>query len=132
MLDHVRGVLPEEGCGFLAGKSLIAEVALPVTNRLHSTVRFEMEPQEQLKAMLWMEENGLDIAAIYHSHPEGSAVPSPTDLAEHAYPDAICLILSSTRADDQWQIRAFRIMDQRFEELSITNRVNIDRPGGQQ
>lgn len=130
ILDQVQSVLPEEGCGFIAGKRLISTRVLPVTNRLHSPFRFEMEPYEQIKAMIWAEENELDIVAIYHSHPSGPAVPSPTDLSEYAYPGVVYLILSRQPADKNWQVRAFQIESQQYEELSITEGVNNHRPGG--
>lgn len=120
ILENIWSVLPEEGCGFVAGTGQEARVVLPVTNRLHSPVRFEMTPLEQLKAMLWIEENGMDTVAIYHSHPEGPTVPSPTDLTEFAYPDAICLIVSPIMAGQIWHLRGFRIIDAQYEELSIT------------
>jgi len=118
-----QSVLPEEGCGFVIGKGLVPIEALPVTNRLHSPVRFEMEPTEQLKAMLWAEENGMDIVAIYHSHPMGPSVPSPTDLAEFAYPGVVSLILSRQQHGEPWELRAFQIRNQHYEELSITDSV---------
>jgi proteasome lid subunit RPN8/RPN11 len=120
ILENIWRVVPEEGCGFVAGTGLESCVVLPVTNQLHSPVRFIMAPLEQLKAMLWIEENGMDTVAIYHSHPKGPAVPSPTDLAEFAYPDAICLIVSPLTAGQIWHIRGFRIIDAQYEELSIT------------
>jgi proteasome lid subunit RPN8/RPN11 len=130
ILDHIESVLPEEGCGFLIGEGLIPEKAIAVTNRLHSPVRFEMEPVEQIRAMIWAEDNGMEIVAIYHSHPAGPAVPSPTDLAEFMYPGVASLIVSHQSGERDWHIRAFRIEEQHFEELSITERVNKDRPGG--
>jgi proteasome lid subunit RPN8/RPN11 len=130
LLDHVSSVLPEEGCGLLAGKGLVPSRAFPVTNRLHSPVRFEMEPVEQLNAMLWAEENGLDIVAIYHSHPLGPVVPSPTDLSEFAYPGVVYLILSRQPEGETWQVRAFQIRNRQYEELSMPGSVNNYRPGG--
>ena len=120
ILENIWSVLPEEGCGFVAGTGLESRVVLSVTNQLHSPVRFEMAPLEQLKAMLWIEENGMEPVAIYHSHPEGPAVPSPTDLAEFAYPDAICLIVSPLAAGQIWHLRGFKIIDAQYKELSIT------------
>ncbi|HVP21959.1 MAG TPA: M67 family metallopeptidase [Anaerolineaceae bacterium] len=128
IIDHARSVLPEEACGFVAGQGRTARAILPVTNRLHSQVRFEMEPQQQFKAMLWIEENGLEILAIYHSHPGGPGVPSQTDIAEFYFPEALCLIVSPVGSE--WQARAFQIDQDRFEELTVINRVNNSVSGG--
>jgi proteasome lid subunit RPN8/RPN11 len=128
ILTHVRKVLPEEACGFVAGQNDAGMAILPITNRRHSPVRFEMDPGELLKAILWMEENGLEILAIYHSHPAGPPVPSETDLAEYFYPEAACLIISPVGPG--WQARAFKIESAQYEELSIEIGVNISVSGG--
>jgi len=128
IVDHVQSVLPEEACGFLGGLDGAVSAVLPITNRLHSQVRYEMDPRQQLKAMLWMEENALDLLAIFHSHPKGPAVPSPTDLAAYYYPEAVCMIVSPGGAG--WQLRAFKIIGSRFEELLVRFGVNINESGG--
>jgi proteasome lid subunit RPN8/RPN11 len=128
ILEHVRSVLPEEACGFVAGRDGFAAAILPVTNQLHSPVRFQMEPQQQLKAMMWIDENGLEILAIYHSHPSGPAMPSPTDIAEFYFPEAFCMIVSPGGVE--WQGRAFQISKAGFEELKVEIRVNNSVSGG--
>jgi proteasome lid subunit RPN8/RPN11 len=37
---------------------------------------------------------GLEILAIYHSHPTSAPVPSKTDLERVTYPDVVSLIIS--------------------------------------
>jgi proteasome lid subunit RPN8/RPN11 len=107
MCAHLSSVLPEEGCGLLAGTAGMPRLIVPVTNELHSPVRFRMDPQEQLNAFLQFEEAGLDLIGIYHSHPRGPAFPSATDVAEFSYPDVETLIWSPQRAG--WGARAFII-----------------------
>ncbi len=121
MLRHVMSVLPEEACGFVAGKGRDAFAVLPVTNSLHSPVRFMMDPLEQLNAMQWIEQNGLDVMAIYHSHPSGPAAPSATDLAEHSFPEALGMLWS--RSGSRWRLRCFEMLTGNFKELSILTGV---------
>ena len=110
MLAHAGGLWPEEACGLLAGRDGRAVRLYPVENSLHSPVAYEMEPVQQIKAMLAMEAEGLELIAIYHSHPDGPARPSATDIAAAYYPDAVQLILSL--ADRQRpSLRAFTIID---------------------
>ena len=45
-------------------------------------------------ALLEIESSRWALGAIYHSHPSGPARPSPTDLAEAYYPDALAVIVS--------------------------------------
>ena len=109
---HASACLPEEACGLIGGTADRAVIALPITNELHSPVRFRMDPLEQLQAFLQFESEGLDLLAIYHSHPNGPPHPSPTDIAEFLYPGALYLILSP--GPSGWQVREFEIQDGTF------------------
>jgi len=120
VLAHVQSCLPEEGCGLLGGRRGRVDQVIPVTNADHSPVRFRMEPREQIEAMVSLEESGLELVGIYHSHPDGPSGPSPIDLAEAAYPEAVHLILSSANAG--WEGRAFRIRDGRGSEIPLVLR----------
>ncbi len=94
MLGHCQSLYPQEACGFLAGANGRLSAVYLVENVLHSPVRFEMHPQQQLEAMLDSEEKGLPDLVIYHSHPQGPPRPSPTDLRLAYYPDWPQLIVS--------------------------------------
>lgn len=125
MLAHILRCLPEEACGLIGGRAGQAEVVLPMTNLLHSPVRFRMEPHEQLKAFLWLEEQGFDLVAVFHSHPNGPPRPSRTDLEEFAYPGVLTLIWSPAEAGAApggWQVRAFQIDNQQSREVPLVIR----------
>ena len=116
MLIHVSGLWPEEACGLIGGRDRQAVRLYPVENVRHSPVAFEMEPLQQIKAMLAMEAEGLELIAIYHSHPNGPARPSATDVANAYYPDAVQLIISlADRARPS--VRAFTIVDGTVAEV---------------
>ena len=98
-LDHwlqmekdVAAKVPEEACGFVVGEANRSRLVIPVTNILHDAFRFRMNPEEQLKAFLLVEEKGWDILAVYHSHPHGISSPSATDYDELTFPGIIYLI----------------------------------------
>jgi proteasome lid subunit RPN8/RPN11 len=55
--------------------------------------------------------------AIYHSHPQGPSVPSPTDIAEAFYPDSVYIILSL--AQQPPSVRAFRIVGGVVTEVEL-------------
>ena len=119
MLAHVGGLWPEEGCGLLGGRDGRAVRLYPVENIHHSPVSFEMAPLQQIRAMLAMEAEGLELVAIYHSHPAGPARPSVTDVANAYYPDAVQLIISlSDRSRPS--VRAFTIIDGIVAEADLT------------
>jgi proteasome lid subunit RPN8/RPN11 len=112
MLAHVKACLPEEACGILGGRDEEASLALAVENELHSPVKYRMRAEDQLRAFLAVEEAGLDLIAIWHSHPRGPAYLSPTDLAEAYYPEAFLLVWSPRVGQaHEWQLLAFQVVD---------------------
>jgi proteasome lid subunit RPN8/RPN11 len=92
MIQHVMRALPEEACGIVGGIRNTSKVVFDVENSLHSPVRFLMEANGQVRALIDIENSGLELLAIYHSHPTGPATPSPTDLSEFLYPGTYYLI----------------------------------------
>ena len=116
MRAHVESHAPLEACGMLAGKNNSVEKVLLIANQAQSSVRFRMDPAEQLEAFNWMESNGLDLLAIFHSHPAGPETVSVTDIAEAAYP-VVQVIWS--RPKGVWQARGFWIQDEQVSEVQL-------------
>jgi proteasome lid subunit RPN8/RPN11 len=132
MLADARACDPFEACGLIAGRASglprggsEAVQVISVTNVLHSRVRFRMDPVQQLKAFNQIEEQGLELLAIYHSHPDGPATPSATDVSEAAYPGVVHLIWSKSGerltepVAEQWNCRGFLIAGGRVSEVAI-------------
>ena len=94
VLRHLESMLPNEGCGLLAGATGWARVYYPIDNVAHSRTRYAMDARQLVEAILDIDERGLEMLAICHSHPAGPAHPSPTDVAHAHYPDALHLIVS--------------------------------------
>jgi proteasome lid subunit RPN8/RPN11 len=113
----VDQLAPEEACGLVAGTGINAKMILPVPNQLHSRLRYRMEPAELLEALKKIDQVGLQLLAIYHSHPVGPAIPSSTDIAEAYYPDVTYLIWS--KDDRQWQLNGYTIADGLFKRVQI-------------
>ena len=116
MTTHASRLFPEEVCGLVGGREGRAARLYPVENVRHSPVAFEMEPLQQIKALLAIEAEGLELLAIYHSHPDGPARPSATDVANAYYPDAVQLIISLADRR-QPSLRAFTIIDGAVAEV---------------
>jgi proteasome lid subunit RPN8/RPN11 len=108
---------PEEACGLLAGLENQVKMVLPITNELHSPVRYRMAAREQLEAFEKFDLAGLELIGIYHSHPNGPNRPSATDIAEAFYPEAFYLIWSAHYG--VWKCRAFRIQERQVQEVSL-------------
>jgi [CysO sulfur-carrier protein]-S-L-cysteine hydrolase len=117
MAGHVAAAFPEEACGIVGGLEGRSVRVFPVENILHSRTRFKMEPESQLRVLLELEQNGQDLLAIYHSHPDGPPHPSETDIAEAYYPEAAAVIWF--RHGEEWRCRAFKIQDNQVVELIL-------------
>lgn len=117
LLAHLQSERPLEACGILAGQGGQVTKLYPIENSLKSQTAYQMNPQQQLAAMLEIEKRGWEMLAIYHSHPKGPETPSPTDIAQAYYPDTIQVIVSLQRRRPS--IRAFTIVDGRVDEIEI-------------
>jgi proteasome lid subunit RPN8/RPN11 len=74
------------------------------------SVRFEMDPKEQIAAMKHMRDHGEQLLAIVHSHPETPPVPSAIDIAEIGYPDVYTIIVS-LQTKGTPEMRAYRMVN---------------------
>ncbi len=117
MQRHINFIAPFEACGMLGGKDDVVELVLPVKNALESKTRFLMDPKAQLRAIQQIESEGLEILAIFHSHPKGPSSPSETDIAESRYPVANIIWAKTGR---RWTARAFVIENGISEEIPLT------------
>jgi proteasome lid subunit RPN8/RPN11 len=123
LTEHLTRELPNEACGLLGGLAGEVQAVYPVTNQLRSPVAYEMDPAEQIQAMLAIEDIGWEITAIFHSHPAGPPAPSPTDIAQAFYPESIYLIcVPAGERGGRWHGRAFRILDGQVGEVPFVIR----------
>ena len=119
MIRHARENLPDEACGIIAG--LTGEEAIkfyPAKNELQSETRYNIAPEDLYKIFMELEEKGLDIWGIFHSHPATPAYPSDTDIRQSYYPDAYYLILSFINPENP-ELRAFKINGEVVEEVEL-------------
>jgi proteasome lid subunit RPN8/RPN11 len=121
MLEHVEGETPIEACGILGGKQsgvdLIACMSFPARNELNSPFRYRMDACDQLEAFNQLEDKGLDLAAIYHSHPQGPVSPSITDIQQAYYPDTVYLIWAFD--EKKWDCRGYTIRAEFVQEIPV-------------
>lgn len=118
IVDQARAEHPNEACGLLAGNDGAATRHYPMTNAERSPVIYRMEPAEQLKVFNDIEQAGLALVAIYHSHTRSPAYPSATDVSLAYYPEAVYLIVSLADADRP-DLRGFKILDGKVEEVGL-------------
>jgi len=119
LIEHARAGSPNEVCGILAGKEEKIDKIYQMTNTEQSPETFFMDSQEQLKVIKEIRSQGLEMSAIYHSHPETQAYPSAQDVSLAFYPDASYVIVSLKDESDP-KIRSFKIVEGKIEEEDIS------------
>lgn len=113
IVHHVRGELPQEACGLLAGRAGRIERIIPAANAATDPLRYyKIDDKALVQAMFEIERSGLTLAGIYHSHPNSDPIPSQTDIAQAAYPDVVYLIVglrAGTPRLSGWYIRRHEV-----------------------
>ena len=118
MQKHIIQMCPEEACGLVGGVEDSSKVVYEVTNSLRSPVRFLMDASEQVRALIQIEKSGLDLLAIYHSHPKGPDRPSQTDMDEFLYPGTASLIWYLEYGF--WNCKAFMLSTHSFQSIPLS------------
>jgi len=109
IVAHARAEFPRECCGMIAGKSGVARRVLRCANdHPQPETRYRISARD-LPLAVRIEDEGLELTAIYHSHPRSPAFPSPADRAEARWPDSLYLLVSLL--GEPPELRAFRIVD---------------------
>jgi proteasome lid subunit RPN8/RPN11 len=116
-----KDTLPNECCAFLLAEhndSGKVAMILPMRNIDESPVSFSIDPEELLNAYSLADSKGMEVAAIFHSHP-AKALPSSTDKKYMEINPVIWIIYSTT----QNEIKAFVSENQVIREISIKNSI---------
>jgi proteasome lid subunit RPN8/RPN11 len=117
ILGHIRLEAPNEACGLLAGVEEYVARVLPAANiAANPRVEYLMDPHDQLRHFQAIEDQKLELLAIYHSHPSSPAYPSPKDLDMAYYPEVVYGIISLVEGEAP-VLRAFRIVGGRVSEV---------------
>ena len=118
MLDQARSEAPNECCGMLASRDGEAVKVYPATNAAASPpYAYEIDSADLYRIQMAIEDEDLDLGAIYHSHPRSEPYPSQTDINLAFYPDALYIIVGLKGAEPD--MRAFTIRDGQVAEAEI-------------
>ena len=120
IVAHARADAPNECCGMIATRDGEAVKIYPAANAAASPLRYEIDGAEQFRIQMAIDDAGLDLGAIYHSHTRSDPYPSQTDINLAFYPDSVYLIVGV--AKEQAEVRAFEIRDGQVSEVEL--RVN--------
>jgi proteasome lid subunit RPN8/RPN11 len=119
MVEHARRERPLECCGILSGKGKTVQRIFELKNTEESPLKYSMSPLDQLKVFEEMENESMEMIAIYHSHPHTIPFPSETDVKLNFYPDVSSVIISLK--DENPVMKAFRISKEAIylEEIEV-------------
>ncbi|MEN3028556.1 MAG: M67 family metallopeptidase [Aquificaceae bacterium] len=114
---------PYETCGLLLGKSegnlrtVFGAYETPNANPDRKQDRYEISPEDYLKAEKKAREFNLDIVGVYHSHPDHPDRPSQFDL-ERAFEGFSYIILSVSKGKVV-SYRSWQLQEEKFIEEEI-------------
>jgi proteasome lid subunit RPN8/RPN11 len=100
MIAHASTTPYVEVCGLVSTKRIH-----PIENAAaHPENSFMLDPVQFIDTYYQIRQSTDEtILGIYHSHPNGLAVPSPTDIQQANYPDWIYFIVHNSRIS-AWHI----------------------------
>ncbi len=117
IIQHARAEAPNECCGMVASENGRAVEVYPAVNAAASPLRYEIEPADQYRIEMAIDDAGRDLGAIYHSHTRSEPYPSQTDVNLAFHPHALYVIVGL--ASDEPDVRAYRIVDGRIEDAVL-------------
>jgi proteasome lid subunit RPN8/RPN11 len=113
LVSIAKDVLPDESCALLLGENNAVVEILPMRNVDESPVTFSIESTELVDAYNLAESKGLQVIAIFHSHPAQPS-PSSTDIKFMEINPVVWLIYSTT----EWRLKAY-VYDEYVKEVTI-------------
>jgi len=100
-----KSSFPNEACGYLAGRDGCGKLVIPMRNVDESPEHYSFDPADQFGAVKKAREAGLDLIAVYHSHPASPARMSAEDI-RLAYDTSIFYLIYSLLTQE---LKAFRV-----------------------
>lgn len=129
MVAHALAEAPNEACGIVIGDRPAGDGGralrwAPLRNPLASPYRYAIDPDDLLRLTIETDDADEVFWAIVHSHVASPARPSPTDLREAHYPDALYMLVSldpreADPATGAEGVRAWRIVDGGVHEVEV-------------
>jgi proteasome lid subunit RPN8/RPN11 len=118
MVAHARAEAPNECCGMVGSSNGRAVGVYRAINAEASPLRFRIDPEEQLELHNRIEEAGLELGAIYHSHTRTEPRPSQTDINFAAmWPGVLWIIVGL--AGGEADVRTWRIDDGKVSDAEL-------------
>jgi [CysO sulfur-carrier protein]-S-L-cysteine hydrolase len=122
IVDAAREDAPNETAGLLVADRYADNGGVPtryvrMTNAAASSYRYLLDPDEQLRVFLEIDDADEVVWGIVHSHVASPAIPSATDVGLAFYPDSLYLVCSL--AGEMPEVRAWTIRDGEVSEVPL-------------
>ena len=126
LVAHAREDAPNECCGMIAARDGEAVRVYRARNAAASPLRYDIDSEDVLRVTQEIDDEDLDLGAIYHSHTRSAPYPSQTDVNlaffpgrdESMWPGAIYVIVGV--AGEEPEVRAYRIPARdRIDEVEL-------------
>ena len=118
VIAHARAEAPNECVGMVASRDGEAVAVHRAANKAASPLRYEIDGMEQYRIQSAIEDAGLELGAIYHSHTRSAPEPSQTDINLAFYPEALYVIVGLKHPDEA-DVRAWNIVDGKVSEAQL-------------
>jgi [CysO sulfur-carrier protein]-S-L-cysteine hydrolase len=116
IVAHAREDAPDECCGLIAGRDGRSERVYRMENAAHSPLRFEVAPLDVMRTLEAIDDEGLEVGGLYHSHTRTAPYPSQTDVTyAEAWPGTPWIIVGLANGDAE--VRTYRIDGANVSEL---------------
>ena len=105
LLTQARAARPLEIVGMLIGKDREISQILPLQNIAPiPQTEFVADPEGVLHALKHLRTQDLELLAFYHSHPNGPAKPSRTDILEAKWDVPMLILDAKHNTMRAWQL----------------------------
>jgi proteasome lid subunit RPN8/RPN11 len=118
LIAHALAEAPNECCGMIGSRDAEAVEIHRAINTAASPLRYEIDGMEQYRIQSAIEDAGLELGAIYHSHTRSAPYPSQTDINLAFYPESLYVIVG-VKDRDAPEVKAYRIEDGQVSEAPL-------------
>ena len=125
IVSHAERAYPNECCGLLvgerrAGDVFIREVHGSANMAITPENQFEIDPQLRFDLERRARQEALDLVGVYHSHPDGEASPSQTDI-QRAWESSLVWLITAVKNGSAVTTTAHLVLDSevRFKETPM-------------
>ena len=123
--SHAERAYPNECCGLLVGERrdddvFVREVHESANIALVPANQFEIDPQIRFDVERRVRDEALDLVGVYHSHPDGEAMPSETDI-ERAWESSLVWLITAVKKGSAVTTTAHLALESavRFREIPM-------------